>query len=77
MQRAQRMCRSDDRIVAGVCAGVGEYYDWSIDRIRFSYVALTILTGFVPGIFAYLVLWFIIPAAPPEPRFRLEDFRSQ
>jgi phage shock protein PspC (stress-responsive transcriptional regulator) len=29
--------------------------------VRIAYVILTILTGFVPGLFLYLIMTFIVP----------------
>jgi phage shock protein PspC (stress-responsive transcriptional regulator) len=51
----------DDRIVAGVCRGIGAY--WRIDPtiIRVLFILLTVF-GFA-GILLYLVLWIILPEA--------------
>lgn len=51
----------DNRILGGVCSGLGAY--WNIDAviIRIIFIVLVLLVG--SGIFIYLVLWFIIPEA--------------
>ena len=51
----------NDRILGGVCAGIGEYLDVDPTVVRLLW-ALFGLTGF--GILAYLFAWFIIPEKP-------------
>ncbi len=56
----RKLTRSDkDKVIAGVCGGLGEYFsvDPTIIRIVFAIVGLS---GGV-GILAYLVFWVIIP----------------
>lgn len=52
---------STDRVIAGVCGGIAEYFniDSTIVRVCF---ALLILSGGV-GVLAYIVFWMIIPVA--------------
>ena len=52
----------DDRIIAGVCSGLGAYFD--IDPVVFRVIAgvsTLISAGFVP--FIYIVLWIAMPKA--------------
>lgn len=59
---AKKLYRSKkNRIIAGVCGGVAEYFDWDPSIVRLVYVLLTVFTGFAPGILAYLLAWIIIP----------------
>ena len=51
----------DDRVVAGVAGGIGEYYSIDPTLIRLAWVVITVLTGFVPGIVAYILAWLIVP----------------
>jgi phage shock protein C len=54
---------STNRMIGGVCAGVGEYTNIDPTVIRLTAVLLFFLTG--PGIvFAYLILALIIPEEP-------------
>ena len=53
--------RSNNRMIAGVCAGIAEYFGWSTNATRFAYVLLSILSVAFPGIIVYLVLWLVIP----------------
>jgi phage shock protein PspC (stress-responsive transcriptional regulator) len=64
--RRLRRSRSD-RKAAGVLGGIAEYWNIDPSLVRILYVVLTILTGFVPLVFMYLVMAFIIP---DEPRAR-------
>lgn len=59
---AARLYRSrSDRILGGVCGGLGPYFDVDPVLIRLVFVLLAL--GGV-GVLAYLILWLIIPARP-------------
>ena len=49
-------------MIAGVCAGIADYYGWSVPMTRVVYVALSILSVAFPGILVYLILWLVMPA---------------
>ena len=49
----------EDRWLAGVCAGLGEYFDLSPAIYRIAFVALTLAGG--TGILLYLAAWLVIP----------------
>ncbi len=67
-----------DRILFGVCGGIGSYLRVDSTVIRFLAIVLTIFTFFVPLILAYLVAAMIIPLEPTgRPRIeRRELYRS-
>lgn len=50
-----------NRIIAGVCLGIAEYFDVDPTAIRLLWSIVTILTGLAPGILAYIIAWIIIP----------------
>lgn len=54
---------NSDRVVAGVCAGIADYFGWSHDKTRIGYVVLSVLSAAFPGIGVYLALWFLMPVA--------------
>lgn len=54
---------SDNRMIAGICGGLGEYFDVDPTIIRLI-AAAGALMGF--GIVAYLVAWIIIPLKPQQ-----------
>ncbi|MGE5430579.1 MAG: PspC domain-containing protein [Syntrophomonadaceae bacterium] len=56
----ERLFRSQkDKMVAGVCGGLAEYFDVDPVIIRIAFVAATILSGM--GIIVYILLWIIVP----------------
>jgi phage shock protein C len=62
--RGRKLTRSHhDRKLAGVCAGIGDYFELDPVLIRLLWVFATAMTGVVPGILGYLVAWLIVPEA--------------
>ena len=60
--KGKKLLRSKkNRVIAGVCAGIGEYFGIDSTVIRLIWVVLIIFTGFFPGILAYIIAWIIIP----------------
>lgn len=59
----RKLRRSRDRMIAGVCGGIADYYGWKADRVRVAYVILSILSAAFPGIIVYLLLWLVMPDA--------------
>jgi len=61
----KRLYRSEtNRTIAGICGGVGEYFDMDPVAIRLGWVVLTVLTGLFPGILAYIIAIFVVPQKP-------------
>ncbi|NTV22593.1 MAG: PspC domain-containing protein [Candidatus Yonathbacteria bacterium] len=59
----KRLFRSDDnKVFAGVCGGLGEYTDVDPVMFRVLWVIITMLTGFFPGVIAYIVTVFVVPS---------------
>lgn len=53
----------DDRMIAGVCGGLGKYFDIDPTIIRLIFVFGAFITG--SGLFwAYLVLMIVVPEEP-------------
>ncbi|MCH5309060.1 MAG: PspC domain-containing protein [Prevotella sp.] len=57
---SKKLERSDNRIIAGVCAGLAEYFDFDPTLVRIAYAFLTIFTAFC-GLLFYIVLWIVMP----------------
>ena len=53
----------DDRIVAGVCSGIGRYLGVDPVLIRVGFAVLAILT-WGTALLAYPIMWFIMPEEP-------------
>jgi phage shock protein C len=65
--QSKRLYRSDkNKVFAGICGGLGEYFNVDPVAIRLLWVLVTVITGVLPGIIAYIVAIFIIPHAPRE-----------
>lgn len=60
-RRALRRSRSD-RVVAGVCGGLGEFFGINPIWFRLAFL-IALIPGGVPGLGLYILLWLVIPAA--------------
>jgi phage shock protein C len=56
-----------DRKIAGVCGGLGEYFDKDPTLIRILFI-LVIILSFGFGILAYVAMWLVIPKRPKTDR---------
>jgi phage shock protein PspC (stress-responsive transcriptional regulator) len=62
-QSNKRLFRDpDNALIAGVAAGLANYFGLDIVLMRIAFVLLTIFTG-GSGIILYLVLWLVVPPA--------------
>jgi phage shock protein PspC (stress-responsive transcriptional regulator) len=52
---------TDDRIIGGVCAGIGHYFDLEPRWIRVLFLVSFLVFG--SGLFLYLLLWIVMPKA--------------
>lgn len=52
---------TDQKMIAGVVAGLARYFGVDITLMRVGYVIVSILSAAFPGILVYLLLWFLIP----------------
>lgn len=53
-----------NKVLAGICGGLGEYFAVDPVLIRLLYLFTTILTGVAPGIIVYLIAIFVVPMGP-------------
>jgi phage shock protein PspC (stress-responsive transcriptional regulator) len=51
----------DNAMIAGVCAGIADYFDTSPNNVRIVFVLGTLVTAVGFGIVAYAVLWVFLP----------------
>jgi phage shock protein C len=49
------------KVVAGVLAGLADYFDQDPRLFRILAIALLIFTGIFPGLLLYIVAWVIMP----------------
>lgn len=58
----RRIYRSDnDKMIAGVCGGIGEYFNIDPTLIRLAWVIISIPTALFGGLIAYIIAAIIIP----------------
>ena len=62
-QPYKRLYRSrKDRMIAGVCGGLGQYFEMDPVWVRLLFILFFI--GLGTGFLAYLIMWIIVPNAP-------------
>jgi phage shock protein C len=54
--------RLDNRVIAGVCSGLADYFAIDPILVRLAFVVITFAGG--AGILAYIVLWIVMTPAP-------------
>lgn len=59
----KQLRRSNNKMLAGVCAGVAEYFDVDVTMVRVLYAALTIFSAAFPGLLLYIVMMLLMPRA--------------
>ena len=57
----KKLYRSSNRIMAGVCGGIAEYFDIDPTLIRVAYVILSLFSVAFPGVLLYIILMILIP----------------
>lgn len=53
-----------NKVFAGIIGGLGEYFEVDPVVLRLAWVLITVFTGFVPGLIAYIIAIFIVPKKP-------------
>ena len=51
----------NNRMIAGVCGGLSEFFGISSFWIRLAFV-IALIPGGVPGILVYIIIWMIVPS---------------
>ena len=59
-RRALRRSR-DNRMVAGVCGGLAEFFGINSFWFRLGFVIL-LIPGGLPGLVPYIVMWIVVPS---------------
>lgn len=55
---------STNKKLAGLCGGIGEYFGIDPTLVRLLWVVLTLFTGLVPGVIAYIIGALVVPEVP-------------
>jgi phage shock protein C len=59
---AKKLHRSQtQKMIGGVCGGLGEYFDIDVNLVRLLFVAFCLMTAFLPMIIFYIIAWIIVP----------------
>lgn len=68
MAEEKRLTRSKtNRLLAGVCGGIAEYYGWDPSLVRIGWIVLSFIPAF-PGIILYILALIIIPEGEGAPK---------
>jgi len=59
-KRLMRSCRN--KKIAGVCAGLAEYFDLDPTIVRVIWLLAILFAG--TGFLVYIILWIVLPCAP-------------
>lgn len=61
-KKPKKLYKSDDnKIFTGVLGGIGEYYSIDPTILRLGWIVISMLTGFFPGVIAYILAALITP----------------
>jgi len=64
-EQIKRLYRSGkDKILAGVCGGLGEYFNVDPVIIRILWIVFSLAYGV--GIIAYIIAWIVVPVNPNQ-----------
>lgn len=73
MEENKKLMRSrSNRMLAGVCAGIANYFGLDITLVRVAYALLSLFSAAFPGILVYIILLIIMPEEPNR-YFRTND----
>lgn len=53
-------------VIAGVCAGIAEYFDWNVRLLRAILVVVFIFSGAFPILVVYGALWYVMDPVSRE-----------
>ncbi|NIM58921.1 MAG: PspC domain-containing protein [Candidatus Aminicenantes bacterium] len=62
IKMAKKLYRSSkQRMIAGVCGGLAEYFDMDVNIMRLLFVAISLLSVLFPMLIFYIIAWIIVP----------------
>ncbi len=62
----KRLYRSKNGEIFGVCKGIAQWKDFSVDAVRLVFILVAIFTAVFPCLIIYAILGFILPVNPFE-----------
>lgn len=51
-----------DRIIAGICGGLADYFGLDASKLRIALLVLILLGGL--SLWVYIILWLVVPQNP-------------
>ena len=57
----KKLTRSANKMLAGVCAGMAEYFNVDPTLVRVLYATMSIFAACFPGLLLYIVLMILMP----------------
>lgn len=74
-QKTSKLFRSsDDRVLGGVCSGLGKFFQVDASIVRLIFVLIAIFGG--GGILLYMILWLIIPSDSSDSEISKENIEK-
>ena len=71
--KAKLARNQNDKILGGVCSGLGEYLNIDPVFVRLFFIVLTVIDGI--GFWIYILLWLLMPATQEDERkFEMNQF---
>ena len=58
----KKLRRSRNSMIAGVCAGIAEYFNLEPTLVRVAYVILSAVSAGFPGLLVYIILILVMPS---------------
>ena len=62
----KKLVRSNNKVLAGVCGGIAEYFEIDPTLVRVCYAALSLLTTGFPGVILYIIMLLLMPLPPKD-----------
>lgn len=62
----RKLRRSQNKMIAGVCAGIADFFNLDVTLVRVGYTLVSIFSAGFPGLLIYLILLLIMPMAETE-----------
>ena len=57
----KKLTRSTNKVLAGVCGGIAEYFEIDPTLVRVAYAALSIFSAGFPGVLLYIIMLILMP----------------
>ena len=64
MQKHRLYRSTNDKMIAGVCGGLADFFGLDVSLVRLLLVIMGLLGGH--GVLVYIILWIVVPKQPAE-----------